>query len=459
MNLTFKPFFITISLCVVLTSARLGFLGEESQQDQTTTAAVSEGGWELHDVRAVQAPIPLDGKNQHTRELKKGGKSSKSRSKSSKGQSSKKKSNKRGGRGGGTKPSSSSGDDSSVSSESTSKRSKKKGFFRGNKKGSKKSSSSADAEETEPTLLNLIQERADEFSTFLSLAELAGIDDDLASSLNSRRALAEGGMTIFLPTNTAFDDVLPANLLDKYTDTSAWGDSFLRNILEFHFIEGSTILSTDLEDGSQIIGDPGDVLPSSVTVNTQVDPPQLSGPSIVPTPANIVEVDNIASNGVFHVIDQVLTPAFIRVDLLTAAVAFGGFTTFLDLLDVSDLTETLQGKGPFTVYAVPDLVFEGFSASLGIDFVAKLKENTAELKTILENHIVVGQVFCGCESATAISAAGNPLTIADIGKDGYTVNGVATAPGLARVQVSNAYTAVLTSLLLPPGLPSFLAAV
>jgi uncharacterized surface protein with fasciclin (FAS1) repeats len=386
MNLVFRSFLIIIAVCVSLASARLG-VGEGSREDATATVDYQSGSEVF----------------QHSRELKKSKKNKAKRKKSS-----------------------SSSSDSSVSSESRSSKSNK-ASKKGIKKisfSSKKSSSSDDSSgEVEPTLLSIIEGREDEFSTFLSLAELAGIDDAL-DSLNSRRVLAEGGMTLFLPTNKAFEDA--GDLLDKYTDTSAWGDGFLSSVLLFHVIDGSTVLSTDLEDGAVVIDASSSLIPSDVTVSTQVDPPQLSGPSL-PIAANIAEVDNVASNGVFHVVDQVITPAFIRTDLLTAAAGLQVFTNFLDLVEAAGLTATLQEAGPFTVYAVPDAVFAELTAALGFDAVAKLKEDTDELKTILENHIVAGQVFCGCKSATATSVAGNALTIADITGDGYTVNGVATA--------------------------------
>jgi hypothetical protein len=66
----------------------------------------------------------------------------------------------------------------------------------------------------------------------------------------------------------------------------------------------------------------------------------------------------------------------------------------------------------------------------------------------LLNHVVPEIVPCCLEDPTQFtSAAGFPLQLDNFSADGYTVNGIATAPGLANVLVSNAKINVVTDII------------
>ena len=68
------------------------------------------------------------------------------------------------------------------------------------------------------------------------------------------------------------------------------------------------------------------------------------------------------------------------------------------------------------------------------------------------NHVVSDQIIpcCSFDGPTEFtSAAGFPLLLDNFSADGYTVNGIATAPGLANVLVSNAKSNVVTDIIVP----------
>jgi hypothetical protein len=143
------------------------------------------------------------------------------------------------------------------------------------------------------TVWDIVNAQPDRFSIFIAVSALAGRDAFYQ---------ADGEITLFVPTDDAFGTVIPSDLLNKYLDTSVWGTGFISTILSFHDIPG-TVLSTDLVNGTVInpLGS-GGLLPNSLLLT--LPPPLLSAPSL-PSPASIVEVDLIASNGVVHVVDQV----------------------------------------------------------------------------------------------------------------------------------------------------------
>ena len=102
--------------------------------------------------------------------------------------------------------------------------------------------------------------------------------------------------------------------------------------------------------------------------------------------ANIVKADIETSNGVIHVIDTVLIPAN---DIIETARTAGSFKTLLAALEAADLTGTLQGDGPFTVFAPTDEAF----AKLPEGTVESLLNDIPKLQAILTYHVVSGKVM------------------------------------------------------------------
>lgn len=109
--------------------------------------------------------------------------------------------------------------------------------------------------------------------------------------------------------------------------------------------------------------------------------------------------------------------------LVEVAEQAGSFTTLLTALDAADLTSTLGGDGPFTVFAPSDEAF----ARIPADAIAALLADKELLTAVLTYHVVPGRVLAsdvvGLTSAPtvngkalAISVAGNTVKV-----DGATV--------------------------------------
>ncbi|HRE25147.1 MAG TPA: fasciclin domain-containing protein, partial [Anaerolineales bacterium] len=100
-------------------------------------------------------------------------------------------------------------------------------------------------------------------------------------------------------------------------------------------------------------------------------------------------------------------------DILTRAAATGSFNTLAAAIQAAGLVETLQGPGPFTVFAPTDAAF----AKLPAGTVAALLKDPAALRNILLYHVVPGKVLAadvvGLSSATA--AQGSTISIAVVG--------------------------------------------
>lgn len=180
-----------------------------------------------------------------------------------------------------------------------------------------------------------IAESNTDFKTLTSALELTDLDEvlDCTNPFTCR-------FTVFAPTDTAFEN-LPANLLAKLL-TEDW-KAHLTRILLNHVLPGYTD-SSELEDGKKIHILAGDF------VNTTIE---ANGTAKI-NDATILTADIEAKNGFVHVIDQVLIPSFMTKDIIATACDTGIFETLLAAVDAAGLTATLQGPGPFTLFAPTD---------------------------------------------------------------------------------------------------------
>lgn len=77
-------------------------------------------------------------------------------------------------------------------------------------------------------------------------------------------------------------------------------------------------------------------------------------------------------------------------NIVDTAIAAGSFNTLVKAVQAADLTATLEGKGPFTVFAPTDQAF----AKLPAGTVKSLlkPENKEKLRAILTYHVVAGEL-------------------------------------------------------------------
>merc|ERR1711913_241527 len=138
-------------------------------------------------------------------------------------------------------------------------------------------------QDSQPNIVELAQS-VDDLSTLVA-AVVAG---DLAETLSS-----PGPFTVFAPTNEAFA-ALPAGTLDSLLKPE--NKDQLVGILTYHVLPAQ-VLSTDLKP-KQVVE----------TVNGQELLVSIYNGDVYANKAKVVGADNLASNGVAHIIDGVLLP-------------------------------------------------------------------------------------------------------------------------------------------------------
>lgn len=133
-------------------------------------------------------------------------------------------------------------------------------------------------------------------------------------------------------------------------------------------------------------------------------------------------------------------------DLVTVAATAGDFSTLVAALKAADLVETLQGDGPFTVFAPTDEAFAKLPPGT-VDSLL-LPENKAKLVAILTYHVVQGEVMAAdvvkLSSADTVEGQRLSISVDDAGVHVDDANVTAT-----DVIASNGVIHVIDSVLIP----------
>ncbi|MCE2612595.1 fasciclin domain-containing protein [Flavobacteriaceae bacterium D16] len=293
-------------------------------------------------------------------------------------------------------------------------------------------------------------------------------DSDLIGTLSS-----EGPFTVFAPTNDAFVALL--DQLEDYDSLEDFDDEddleILETILKYHVVAGVAVRAADLTDGQEI----GTVLGESVTIS-------LDGGVFVQdateTPAQVIIPDVEASNGIVHVVDKVLLPQVI-IDalndddddeaepgtLVELVVETEALSVLEEAVIKAGLVDTLNGEGPFTVFAPTNDAFVALLDILGEDYNSLDDFDTeAELMLltdILLYHVVPAQVLAAeLEAGTVATAlADNSIEIiaseeAFVIGDASGVNAKITATDFLA---SNGVAHTIDKVLLPQAAIDFVA--
>ena len=279
--------------------------------------------------------------------------------------------------------------------------------------------------------MNVSADKADDIPTN---ASNTGIHESLVAALTHADLVAtlqgDGPFTVFAPT----DDAFTAAGIDLSTFDTDEENQTLVDILTYHVVSGN-VMSSDLTDGMTATALNNDDL--TFTVNAD---------SVLVNDANVVTADVESSNGVIHVIDKVLMPPADLVDIPSVATGTGIHTALVAALSHAGLVSTLQGDGPFTVFAPTD---DAFTAA-GIDLSTfDTDEENQTLVDILTYHVVSGNVMSSdlTDGMTAAAVNKDNLTFT-VTSDGVKVNDANVVT--ADVAALNGVVHVIDKVLMPP---------
>lgn len=266
--------------------------------------------------------------------------------------------------------------------------------------------------------------RTPDLSLLVKALTKAGLADDLQ---------AAGPFTVFAPTNQAFIDAgYTATVIDNLPASEV---PALTQLLLNHVVSGAR-QSSDLTDDSYIKTLGKGSASATNTLSMFVDTTggvTLNGSSSVITTSNGVTFNIIASNGVIHLVDEIITLPTI----VDHALANDNFSTLAGLLSAQGLVPTLDGtqSSPFTVFAPVNSAFNatvlGVYGSLSNDNKTNvLKYHVVGGVNVLSNGIPSGQIgtlFTGNSfsiTGTAVNDAGSDVNKNIILTDVQCSNGV-----------------------------------
>ena len=131
-------------------------------------------------------------------------------------------------------------------------------------------------------------------------------------------------------------------------------------------------------------------------------------------------------------------------DIVEIASTTEGFSTLVAALSAAGLVETLQGEGPFTVFAPTDEAFAALPDGL-LDSLLE-PENSELLTRILTYHVVAGDVRSGdIEPGPVATVEGSEVTLDTA--DGVTVDDANVIQ--ADIVASNGVIHVIDAVILP----------
>jgi uncharacterized surface protein with fasciclin (FAS1) repeats len=305
----------------------------------------------------------------------------------------------------------------------------------------------------------------------LSTLVTAVMKASLADTLNG-----DGPFTIFAPTNDAFAALPAADLQAVLANKD-----LLTKVLTYHVIAGKNLSASDLATAGTATTVEGDSLtfgPDGTTVNG----------------AHVVCSDVMTANATVHIIDTVLMPPTAEMSSDTSSAtsadmgtsmsgqamapsgpacasvpadgagSFAGManapaataasnnpllSTLVSAVTQAGLVDTLNGDGPFTIFAPTN---DAFAALPAADLQAVLA-NKDLLTSVLTYHVVAGKALSTADliaAGTVQTVNGDTLTITD--ENGtLAVNGV---PAVCMdVPTANATVHVIGGVLMPPAKP------
>ncbi|MEG4110072.1 fasciclin domain-containing protein [Microcoleus sp. S13_C5] len=133
-------------------------------------------------------------------------------------------------------------------------------------------------------------------------------------------------------------------------------------------------------------------------------------------------------------------------DIVAIASGDAQFKTLTKALGAAGLVTTLQGKGPFTVFAPTDAAFAALPKGTVDDLLKPA--NKAKLTKILTYHVVPGSVLStSLKSGDVKSVEGSSLNVA-VSAGKVTVSGANVVK--ADIKASNGVIHVIDKVLMPP---------
>jgi uncharacterized surface protein with fasciclin (FAS1) repeats len=274
-------------------------------------------------------------------------------------------------------------------------------------------------------------------------------------------------ITVFAPTDAAFVAYLgAANEAAAITAVNGLTPAAAADLLTFHVIAGTEIKASAIAAGTTAVTTARSANNRAFVTKT--------GSNVTINNAKVTTPDVDASNGVIHIIDAVLTPPGGNiVQVATSAANAASFNILATALTKAALIPTVQGDGPFTVFAPTDDAFltllksptffnnSGLTEAQVLDYLNTITADSKPLSLttltqVLLYHVVPGAAYSinlADKQALTTAKAADPKTVT-VGISGATVTikGNSSQPSTvtpANISATNGVIHVINGVLVP----------
>ncbi len=263
---------------------------------------------------------------------------------------------------------------------------------------------------------------------------------DLVSALQ-----ADGSLTVFAPTNDAFQA-----LLDKKAAWNTLEDipvETLKSVLLYHVLP-IYAPSQNLSDNQVVSTLNGANLTIDLSSGVKIE--SATGQSV-----SVTQADLLAKNGVIHVINEVLLPGELPKDITDLAIATPDLSILVQALQRANLVGALQADGPYTVFAPTNTAFQALLDS-NADWNSLDDIPVDVLTNVLLFHVINGNVTSDMLSDTYVNTLATgpnsePLSLQIEVTGGIEFNGDANpVSGSINIAASNGTIHVIDKVMLPP---------
>ncbi len=247
------------------------------------------------------------------------------------------------------------------------------------------------------------------------------VEANLAGALSNSGAT----LTVFAPTDEAFGK-LPAGLLDQLTTEQ------LAEILSYHVLPVQ-VASGELAASQSV----GSLTEENVFVTVDNGTVSVNGK------ATVIAPDVTTNNGIIHGIDEVILPNKF-LNIVGIASKNYDLSTLVTLLGDNNLVATLEGDGPFTVFAPTNQAFA--DAQSLIDTLTE-----QQVEDVLKYHVAGLKALSGnlFDGQTVPTVQGEDITVNVDSENNVTLNGSINVTTV-DLEGTNGVIHIIDGVLVPP---------
>lgn len=234
-------------------------------------------------------------------------------------------------------------------------------------------------------------------STTEGLDSLASIIGQPGTNNPFANRLSSDEYTVFAPNNAAINNLLNSIGLQSVSELRT---DLLSDLIFNHIIANTTIESNQLDSTVTAFNN------AVLNLSTEGDTVVINADT-QPSRTVVVTPNLRASNGIVHVINEVILPNSLRqlqpyfgtvVGLTTTVGLFGGLTTITNVFNEAGLISTLSGTNDYTVLAPVNGAFNNFFSG-------------SEINKIANYHILEGDINLASAGRTIRTLAGDSIYV------------------------------------------------